>query len=60
MMDTKQIEYFEFLNEVLAISENMDSIQININRVILENYDLKLFKYQLEKKIAKLNKVLVK
>ncbi|KKM86395.1 hypothetical protein LCGC14_1279410 [marine sediment metagenome] len=59
MMDTKQIEYFEFLNEVLAISENMDSIQKNINQIILENYDLKLFKYKLEKKIAKLNKALL-
>ena len=59
MMDTKQIEYFEFLNEVIAISENMDSIQKNINQIILENYDLKLFKYKLEKKIAKLNKALL-
>jgi len=59
-MDIKDIEYFEFLNEVLVISENISSIQKNKNRIILENYDLNFFKYNLEKKIAKLNKVLVK
>ena len=60
MMNIKDIEYFEFLNEVLVITENMSSIQKNKNRIILENYDLNFFKYNLEKKIAKLNKVLVK
>jgi len=60
MMNIKDIEYFEFLNEVLVITENMSSIQRNKNRIILENYDLNFFKYNLEKKIAKLNKVLVK
>ena len=59
MMDIKDTEYFEFLNEVLVISENIRSIQKNNNRIILENYDLNFFKCKLEKKIATLNKALV-
>ena len=60
MMNAKDIEYFEFLNEILAFSKNINSFQKNNNRVILENYDLSLFKCKLDKKIAKLKKALVK
>lgn len=59
MKDIKEVGYFEFLNEVLVISENISSIQKKKNRIILENYDINYFKYTLDKKIAILNKALV-
>lgn len=60
MMDIKSLEYVEFLNEVLIISGDINSIQKNMNKIIIENYDLNLFKYKLDKKITELNKALAK
>jgi len=60
MMEVKDIGYLEFLNEVLIISSDINSIQKNKNKIIIENYDLNFFKYKLDKKIAELKKALTK
>ena len=59
MMDAKDIENFELLNEILSFSKNINSFQKNNYRVILENYDLSLFEYKLDKKIAEFKKALM-
>ena len=60
MIEMKDLEYFEFLNDVLEISKNIISYQIASNRIILESYDLSLFKYKLDREITKLDKMLEK
>ena len=58
-MEVKDIGYLEFLNEVLIISSDINSIQKNKNKIIIENYDLNFFKYKLDKKIEALKKALI-
>lgn len=52
--------YYEFLDLVQDISKNSDSIQKNLIKTIYENYDIYKVKHELDKKIAFLDKLLIK
>ena len=52
--------YYEFLDLVQNISKNSKSIQTSLIRTIYENYDIQKVKNDLDKKIAHLDKLLIK
>lgn len=52
--------YYEFLDLVQDISKNSKSIQTSLIRTIYENYDIYKVKNDLDKKIAHLDKLLIK
>lgn len=52
--------YYEFLNFIQDISKNSNSIQKSIIKRIYENYDIYKVKNDLDKKIAKLDSLLIK
>jgi len=54
------INYYEFLNALQGVSNNSKSIQKNCIRCIYENYDISQVKNKLDKKIAKLDRLLIK
>ena len=54
------MSYYEFLNVLQDVSKNSKSIQKNTIRCIYENYDISQAKNKLDKKIAKLDRLLAK
>ncbi|MFX1391247.1 MAG: hypothetical protein ACFE9Z_14370 [Promethearchaeota archaeon] len=54
------IGYYEFLDLVQTISKNSVSIQKELIKTIYENYDIQKVKYDLDKKIAFLDRLINK
>ncbi len=54
------MNYYEFLNVLQDVSINSKTIQKNCIRCIYENYDISQVKNKLNKKIAKLDRLLIK
>ncbi|MFW9971232.1 MAG: hypothetical protein ACFFDF_13650 [Candidatus Odinarchaeota archaeon] len=52
--------YYEFLDLIQNISRNSLSIQKRVIQTIYENYDIQKVKHELDKKIAFLDKLLIK
>lgn len=52
--------YYDFLNFVHDISKNSNSIQRNIIKRIYENYDIHKIKNDLDKQIARIDRLLIK
>jgi hypothetical protein len=52
--------YYEFLEIIQDVSKNSVSIQKNLIRRIYQNYDVNKVKNNLNKKIAQLDKLLIK
>ncbi|MFX1377956.1 MAG: hypothetical protein ACFFA4_02585 [Promethearchaeota archaeon] len=52
--------YYEFLDLVQKISKNSVSIQKELIKTIYENYDIHKVKHELDKKIAFLDKLIIK
>ena len=52
------VSYYDFLNLIHVIGINNKSIQKQNVLLTIENYDIKRFKYNLEKEIEKIDKAL--
>lgn len=52
--------YYEFLDLIQNISRNSLPIQKRVIQTIYENYDIQKVKHELDKKIAFLDKLLIK
>jgi len=54
------VEYYEFLSVIHEISRKSQSIQKDLIKKVYQNYDLRLYRRKLEKKIAELDKLIIK
>ncbi len=54
------IGYYEFLSVVHEISKKSQSIQKDSIKKVYQNYDLSLYRKELEKEIEKLDKLIIK
>ncbi|MFX1320236.1 MAG: hypothetical protein ACFFAQ_01200 [Promethearchaeota archaeon] len=52
--------YYEFLNFIQEVSKNSTSIQRSLIKRIYENYDIHKVKNDLDRKIAKIDRLLIK
>jgi len=52
--------YYDFLNFVQDVSKKSNSIQRSLIRRIYENYDIHKVKNDLDKKIARIDRLLIK
>ncbi len=52
--------YYEFLNFIQDVSKNSNSIQRSLIKRIYENYDIHKVKNDLDKKIARIDRLLIK
>jgi hypothetical protein len=52
--------YYEFLDLVQDISKNSVSIQKTLIKTIYENYDIQKVKHEIDKKIAYLERLIIK
>ncbi|MFW9820608.1 MAG: hypothetical protein ACFFE5_13440 [Candidatus Thorarchaeota archaeon] len=57
---TIDTNYYEFLDLVQLISKNSVSIQQKLIKIIYENYNIHEVKHDLEKKIAYLDRLIIK
>ncbi len=51
--------YYEFLNFIQEVSKNSNSIQRSLIKRIYENYDIHNVKNDLDKKIARIDRLLI-
>jgi len=54
------VDYYEFLSIIHEISNKSQSIQKDYIKKVYENYDSRLYRKKLEKKIAELDKLILK
>jgi len=54
------IGYYEFLSVIHEVSKKSQSIQKDSIKKVYQNYDLRLYRIKLEKKIAELDKLIMK
>jgi len=54
------VEYYEFLSVIHEVSKKSQSIQKDYIKKVYQNYDLRLYRKKLEKKIAELDKLIMK
>jgi len=52
--------YYEFLNFIQEVSKNSNSIQRSLIKKIYENYDIHKVKNDLDKKIVRIDRLLIK
>ena len=52
--------YYEFLNFIQEVSKNSNSIQRSLIKIIYENYDINKVKNDLDKKITRIDRLLIK
>ena len=52
--------YYDFLNFIQDVSKNSKSIQRSLIKRIYENYDIHKVKNDLDKKIARIDRLLIK
>jgi hypothetical protein len=52
--------YYDFLNFVQDVSKKSNSIQRSLIRRIYENYDIRKVKNDLDRKIARIDRLLIK
>jgi len=52
--------YYDFLNFIQDVSKKTNSIQRSLIRRIYENYDIHKVKNDLDKKIARIDRLLIK
>jgi len=52
--------YYEFLNFIQEVSKNSNSIQRSLIKRIYENYDINKVKNDLDKKITRIDRLLIK
>ena len=54
------VGYYEFLSVIHEASNNSQSIQKDSIKKVYQNYDLRIYRIKLERKIAELDKLIVK
>ncbi len=54
------VDFYEFLSVIHEVSKKSQSIQKDSIKKVYQNYDLRLYRIKLEKKIAELDKLIMK
>ncbi len=53
--EKKSMDYYEFLDIIRNVSDNVSSIQANSVNIVITNYDLTSIKEQMNKELSQLN-----